>query len=534
MKELYYENQGTNTYLIYKIKEDDMVDSMGLGMLTNNRIQGLAQTLFTQMDSEKFIKYNVSAKVSVSQFFAGAVNRKRLLGVFSGIVNAMIAAEDYMIEPASILLDLDYIFTDVSTCATELICLPIVDDEMKKVDMSQFFRNIMFSTQFEQTENCDYVARIINYLNGTPVFSLFEFGKLLDDIQGKSVQQVENKVNNQPMTQTNAPQSRPQAQTVSQVQTAPQQPQSAPQQASMPQKPAMPPVSKSPVASQSMNVPPSMGNIPSAQRKEQAPSGADQKGQDISLFYLMQHYNKENAATYKAQKKAKKDASASGKKASPAKSNATKPAAPPANLGFAVPNQAAPIGQGPAQAPSQPMVPPSAQPMAPQKVVTPATPTSAAVTPAPVATPPVASKPAYVPPQTSMGQAANFGETTVLGVAGGGIGETTVLSSAINPNVVITPFLIRRKNNEKITLNKPIFRMGKERSYVDYFIGDNIAISRSHANIIIRDGQYFVLDTNSTNHTYVNGTMIQSNVETQLTHGDIVRLANEDFEFNLH
>lgn len=37
------------------------------------------------------------------------------------------------------------------------------------------------------------------------------------------------------------------------------------------------------------------------------------------------------------------------------------------------------------------------------------------------------------------------------------------------------------KNNEKIKLVKPVFRIGKEKSYVDYFIGDNTTVSRSHA-----------------------------------------------------
>ena len=75
--------------------------------------------------------------------------------------------------------------------------------------------------------------------------------------------------------------------------------------------------------------------------------------------------------------------------------------------------------------------------------------------------------------------------------------------------------------------------MGKEKSYVDYFISDNTAISRSHANVISRDGEYFVVDTNSTNHTYVNGMMIQSNVETKIDDGARIRLANEEFEFKL-
>ena len=126
----------------------------------------------------------------------------------------------------------------------------------------------------------------------------------------------------------------------------------------------------------------------------------------------------------------------------------------------------------------------------------------------------------------------NFGETTVLG--GGRIGETTVLNGAMQQAQTITPHLIRNKNNEKILLNKPVFRIGKEKSYVDYFIGDNTAVSRSHANIITRENTYFVVDTNSTNHTFVNGKMIQSNTETEIHHGDKIRLGNEDFEFKLY
>ena len=100
-----FENQGTHTYLVYTVGGDDAIDSMSLGMLTNNKIHGLAQTLFTQMDATKYIKYDVSAKISVKQFFSGQVNKKRLIGVFNGIVDAMLSAEDYMIDVNSILLD---------------------------------------------------------------------------------------------------------------------------------------------------------------------------------------------------------------------------------------------------------------------------------------------------------------------------------------------------------------------------------------------------------------------------------------------
>ena len=124
-----YENQGANTYLVYEIKEGDSIDTLSLGMLTNNSIPGLTRALFTQMDEKRYIKYNVSSKVSMQQFFGGVVNRKRLLGVFNGITEGFLSAEDYMIDTSSIVLDPEYIFADVTTCAAALICLPIANAE---------------------------------------------------------------------------------------------------------------------------------------------------------------------------------------------------------------------------------------------------------------------------------------------------------------------------------------------------------------------------------------------------------------------
>lgn len=507
MNELYYEIQGANTYLVYEIKADDSIDSMGLGMLTNNKIHGLAQTLFTQMDNQKYIKFNVTAKVSVAQFFTGVVNKKRLLGVFTGIVNAMLAAEDYMLDPASIIMDMDYIFTDVSTCETELICLPIIETETKPTDLRIFFRNIMFSTQFDQTENCNHVAKIINYLNGTPAFSLNDFKKLLEEIQEQMTQPIAAKAKTQ--TASTQPVS-PKKQHVANQLSADQTTKSQTIESKAPQASNMPPNS----VVNGINVPPTTKKQPAQHSKSNE--------SEITFFYLMQHYNKENAAAYKAQKEAKKRAAASKKaKASeqqpPTKNK--KPNAPPVNteFGFVVPGQAMPAIQSAS---------PATQQVVPKQKPVPQTGSAHMQT----NTTPM-QQPAYIPIEVSQGQTMNFGDTTSL--IKFEIGETTELSVIQNRNKAAIPHLIRKKNNENISLNKPVFRVGKERSYVDYFIGDNTAISRSHANFVTRDGAYFVVDTNSTNHTFVNGNMIQSNVETLIHPGDIIRLANEDFEFKI-
>lgn len=552
MKDLYYENQGTTTYLVYKIKENDQIDTMTLGMLTNNKIPGLVPTTFTQMDKDKYIKFNVSAKVSASQFLSGTVKRKQLLGMFRGITEAMVAAEDYMLDKNDICLNADYIFADVSTCDSLLICLPVkasdggsplAETAEKNEGPVEFFRNIMFTTRFDRTEDCGYVAGIMNYLNTTSVTDMRDMKQILDGLDRQTTETPLTPVQGQMMAQ-------PSGQSYSQSM---QQPAGQPFDPAQPfeQVPSfgqaqlfeqsrsdaqdmvavgnvVPMPAGKPVQNPSGTVSPkkakSTAKKAEKSNQEKQPENPADNTPEMTFMYLMQHYSKENKAIYDAQKEAKKqknDKKSTKTKEKPA-SKSDKKSQANANVGFVVPGM-----DGTAVPPVQPVAPQpkaraaSVQSSQPQPTVTQVPPVQAQPQPTIMQTPPMQ-------PQMPV-----MSETTVL--VSPMIGETTVLVNGQLPgqNQMI-PFLIRRKGNEKISLNKPVFRIGKERSYADYFIGDNTAISRSHANIVSRDGEYYLIDTNSTNHTFLNGQMIQSNVETKLAHGDTIRLANEDFEFKLY
>lgn len=112
--------------------------------------------------------------------------------------------------------------------------------------------------------------------------------------------------------------------------------------------------------------------------------------------------------------------------------------------------------------------------------------------------------------------------------------ETTIFSDVqSNYENIHFASLFRVLTEETIILNKPVFRIGKEKSYVDYFVSNNNAISRSHADIITRGNRYFVYDHNSTNHTYINESIIPIKVETEIFDGNTIRFANEKFIFNV-
>ena len=118
------------------------------------------------------------------------------------------------------------------------------------------------------------------------------------------------------------------------------------------------------------------------------------------------------------------------------------------------------------------------------------------------------------------------GETSVLNV---GAGETSVLSGANQTPAT----LIRVKTGEKITITRQVFKLGKERNKVDFCITNNNSVSRNHANIEYKNGEYYIIDLNSTNNTFVNGQMIRANNEVKLSDGDNIKLSDEEFQFKL-
>ncbi|NLI63650.1 MAG: FHA domain-containing protein [Bacteroidales bacterium] len=521
MISLKYENQGTNSFLVYQLKEEDVIDTLSMGMITNNKIYGFLPFFYFQKDSEKLFKYNISSKISLKQFFAGVVNKKRLLSVFSSISTAIIGAEEYMIDANMFILNTEYIYVDVSTCEVSLVCLPIVQASESIVEMGKFFKDIIFTVQFDQTENCDYVAKIISFLNSNVNFSIGDFKTMINSLIGGNPSSTQPKVE-----VNNTPELKVPVQNSVESNIATAQP--------MAQIPVGQPVGQIPQPITNTNTVKATPISPNTNIT--LPNNAN-SNQNI----MPQPINNTKKEKKKGWLFGKKDKN---------KEKSTVAAQPSS---FAIPGKKETIT--PVVANNQKTMGLNAQPT-PQPQLQPSAPINQQTNIQPNIQPNMKAnmqpnmqpnmqfniqpnlQPAFqqgfnTNPQINVQQSSpiNFGETTLLSTETAG--ETTVLS-ANNVNMKVEPYLIRIKTGERININKALFRLGKERTYVDYFVSNNTAISRTHADIITRDGEYFIRDNNSTNGTFLNGNRITSNQDEKIKHDDKIMLANEVFQFKLY
>ncbi len=102
---------------------------------------------------------------------------------------------------------------------------------------------------------------------------------------------------------------------------------------------------------------------------------------------------------------------------------------------------------------------------------------------------------------------------------------------AANPIPKVNPYLIRVNTDERIMINKQTFKIGKAGMGVDYTISGNAAISRLHAIITGKDGEYFIKDNKSTNHTFVNGKIVNEGESEKLTNNCKIVFGDEEFIF---
>ena len=109
--------------------------------------------------------------------------------------------------------------------------------------------------------------------------------------------------------------------------------------------------------------------------------------------------------------------------------------------------------------------------------------------------------------------------------------DNTILGAA--GAIKINPYLVRVNTEEKIIINKPVFKIGKASRGVDFHVSGNGAVSRQHAIILHKGDSYYIKDNKSTNHTYVDGAEVPADEEVLLKNNSTISLGDEDFTFKL-
>lgn len=545
-----YKNVGDKTHLIYTLKEGDKIDDVTKNVLLHNKIDGLtAFSVVVENGSEQFI-YDVSSMVSLHHYLNNNHSEKETLGFVRDIASIAQNVDNYLANSDDIVTGLDYIFINTYTKKVSLVLLPILRENNRAIFG-------LFEQIADRLDNNNYSigARLKGVLHSYDNFSLEQFivfiDSILQEIGGNSsansnaqtsklVAEVVDANNigevNDPTNTNNdilAPTSTP----TSVVNLAPTA------HAGEVTTPNTAPESKSSSVSASVQRPHNLTNLSVNDNQVNIRHNASQisEPEKVSLFALLMHYSKENAMKRKLWKEWLKSQKSEQK--SDPKQSTEKIAKPKKqkgdNINFATPSK-----------PANENATVSAVSDTADRVTewqkTSTTFGNADSMPEESIASPRASI------QTSEGNfAANngrpvgaFGATQYLASNDDNSGKTTLLVSsnsdteknepgeALESKTTIFGKLISQKDGSEIIISKPSFSIGRAADCVDSII-NNTNISGVHAVIEsnIAEQKYYITDTNSRNHVFINDMQITPSERAEIKDGSVISFADEKYEF---
>lgn len=167
-----YEEQEDRRYLVYEKRETDVLDAFTMEMLMRNKIDGIAAFSCTQLDRLVKMKYNVTGLKSLKEFFMNTINRMKFLTFLESFADALLVAEDYMLDLSSYVFDEEFLYVDPRNMKVYMIVLPV---KRAGIPTEIFLKKMLFDVRYDQMEDCSYVASLMNFLGNETGFSIKGF-----------------------------------------------------------------------------------------------------------------------------------------------------------------------------------------------------------------------------------------------------------------------------------------------------------------------------------------------------------------------
>lgn len=175
----FHEQSHNKKRLLYQFLERDIFETMSLGQITNNSIDGLIPA--TYISESMSIAYDITQMIPLEEFFQKPINKEQLLKILSGIVTAVASAQNYMIEPQFLLFDKKYTYIHSETMDIRLICLPIIHDAPSSMNLQTYLWNLVGAATKDKSENREYVSDLMEKLNADPLAEPDRLAQILNE-----------------------------------------------------------------------------------------------------------------------------------------------------------------------------------------------------------------------------------------------------------------------------------------------------------------------------------------------------------------
>lgn len=461
-----YEELNGKKYLVYEKQADDTLDKTTLSMLSNNEIEGIARFSSIMMDQNVIMRYNITDLIPMNDIFSAPVKKQKLLSLLESIANTMICGDDYLLNMTSFVLDERFIYVNPENLKVFMIVLPVYR-EGERIEL--FLKKLLFDVQYDQTEDCSYVASLMNLLGNDNKFAIRSFR---DEIAKFKKNTLSKHVVPKDKTED----------LISKKQDEPGRDKS-----------------------DNMSAAAISGNVSAVMEHSQH---TPEKEENIRILFEQEEEPKKKGFFLKKEKKDKKEKKhfweKKKEKTTESDENEEFPEKSPFG-GIAIPGMDL-IGKIQAERKE----------------------TESPLNQSEVSRQPIPIPVQHVEMTQKDVQHEDFGETVYVDEDSE---APTEFEDINNPGQKYV--LYRCSTQETFEIKGDVVRVGRSPSISEICITGNRGVGRIHAVLYVRDGQVYILDNNSKNKTFVDGKELKPDQPVMLLSGSKIRLGTEELEFRI-
>lgn len=533
-------NIGSEKYLSYILNDDCEFDEELLDYLEENKIPELIDIIYEEDDENDYLTYNVTGRTTVDALLSNTVNAEKILGIVRGVASGIVNLRDLGIPASYVILHKGFTYVNPVTYDVGMLCVPVEADANINAEFRTFVKDILTSVKYDDSEDCNYVARLLNLLN-TDKFTVRNFYSQLTELMESAGMQVEEKFldidGDISVSQST-------------VDTSPD--------TSMDDLPEYKDVSFG-EDDGSEEEDDTVADVDSlfkdltfddSEKQEEGKSvsdGIDMSVFDDSVFDDLETENVDDDSDYT--EALTSDMEVPEPQEPKTQSSLTEVAQttdgvmevelerqeeqipvlistdevmdnPPVVKNIKI-NRAKIIQKAVVDAEESRIDNPTEQITAPQYM------NGEAVEPE-TNMDPVTSK---VETEEKKGTGSTVELTGGMNVVKDSDSEVAAAVSKGVPKAM--PYIVRVNTGERVMINKAVFKIGKAGRGVDYHVGGNGAISKVHIIIYQREDGCYLKDNKTTNGTYLNGQRLDDNGEMKLSNDAMISIGGEDFIFKL-
>jgi len=186
-----YENDSTSNYLVLRTGTDKTIINYQAQMLLNNKLNGLLGFNLNYIGDDLNCFYNVTSKCTLASFMSRKrFSRDEFLITILNIINNIYQLKNYLLYDNNILLDEKYIYVEPESIDIYFVYLPFLDCEN---DIKAFFIKLIFKlAKFQDEYSDNYIQKILESIKNDN-FNLGNLKSLIENLLSEEIKNQTSK-----------------------------------------------------------------------------------------------------------------------------------------------------------------------------------------------------------------------------------------------------------------------------------------------------------------------------------------------------